>query len=307
MIVYRELSSIENDLGIPIKTLYALSNSVGAHYHEKRIPKSDGGTRILSVPDKPLKSVQRAIADKLLAYEPVSVYAKAYKVGSSVRKNAACHVGKSKLLKLDIYKFFDSISYYSVKEKAFPKDKYSEKIRILLAMLCYKGDSLPQGAPTSPIISNIIMREFDERVGDWCLDRKIVYTRYCDDMTFSGDFDESAVIAFVSEGLKALGFILNEKKTRCIEKGSRKTVTGIVVNDKLNTSKDYRREIRQTMYYCLRFGVTEHINRTGSTQSPSEFLNSLLGKVNYVLQITPENSEFLSYRYELLEMIKDSK
>ena len=138
-------------MGISAKTLYAVSNSINAHYHSKSIPKADGSARVLSIPDEPLKKIQRAIAEKLLAYEPVSVYAKAYKPTSNVRKNAVCHVGKEKLLKLDIYKFFDSIRYSLVKEKVFPSNRYSEQIRILLSLLCYKGDSLPQGAPTSPV------------------------------------------------------------------------------------------------------------------------------------------------------------
>ena len=250
MIVYTELSSLEIDLGISVKTLYAMSNNISAHYHNKSIPKSDGSLRILSIPDEQLKKIQRAIAEKLLAYEPVSIYAKAYKPTSNVRKNAIYHVGKEKLLKLDIYKFFDSINYSLVKEKVFPSNKYSEQIRILLSLLCYKGEALPQGAPTSPIISNIIMRDFDQTVGEWCKEKKISYSRYCDDMAFSGSFDEADVIEFVTGNLKPLGFILNKKKTRCFTGGDKKTVTGIVVNEKVNTPKSYRKQIRQEVFYC---------------------------------------------------------
>lgn len=305
MIVYRELDSIEKDLGISLRTLYALSNSVNKHYHETRIPKVDGSARVLSVPDEALKRVQRAIAERLLAYEPVSVYAKAYKVGGGVRRNAAYHVGKEKLLKLDIHHFFDNIRYSTVKDKVFPAERYAEPIRILLAMLCYRGDVLPQGAPTSPVISNIVMREFDETVGAWCRERGISYTRYCDDMTFSGTFDENEVTAFVIKALLPLGLRLNPKKTRCLTAGERKTVTGVVVNEKLNTTKEYRREIRQALYFCRRFGVEEHLRRRGDSKDAYAYLSGLLGRVNYVLQITPDNREFRAYKEEIIALIKE--
>ncbi len=308
MIVYKELSSIEADLGIPTRTLYRVSNNIGKHYREKKIPKSDGTMRSLSVPDEILKKVQRAIAEKLLAYEPVSIYAKAYRIGGSVKSNAAVHVGKEKMLKLDIYHFFDSISYSRVKEKCFPREKYAEKIRILLSMLCYHGESLPQGAPTSPIISNIIMRDFDIEVGKWCSERGVCYSRYCDDMTFSGSFDEAEIIAFVKEKLGELGFIINEKKTHLLKAGDKKTVTGIVVNEKLNAPKEYRRVLRQEIHFCKKFGVREHLLRKGDTcENPSKYLASLMGKVNYVLQITPDNKEFAEYKKELSNLIKDLK
>ena len=82
MIVYKELSSIEKDLGYPAKTLYGLSNNLEKHYHNVFIPKSDGTKRKLSVPDLILKNVQRSIVDNILAYYPISKYATAYKVGS---------------------------------------------------------------------------------------------------------------------------------------------------------------------------------------------------------------------------------
>lgn len=307
MIVYTQLSSLEEDLGISAKTLYSISNSAQRHYKEVKIPKRDGGVRTLCIPDEALKSVQRRIAERLLAYEPVSVYAKAYKPGGSVKRNAACHVGKKNLLKLDIYKFFDSINYSTVKDKAFPKERYSEEIRILLALLCYRGESLPQGAPTSPVISNIIMCDFDETVGQWCRDRNISYTRYCDDMTFSGNIDKDETVAFVSAELRKMGLILNGRKTHYVKPGARKTVTGIVVNDKLNVSKDYKREIRQELYYCNKFGVSGHLSRVASSDTPEKYLLRMLGKVNFIIHIEPKNCEFHAHKQLILKLINEEK
>ena len=132
MIVYNELASIERDLGFPTRTLYGLSNNLEKHYHNVFIPKSDGSKRKLSVPDLILKKVQKSIADNILAQYPVSRYAKAYKIGSSIQRNAQPHTGKKKILKLDIEGFFDHILYSQVKGIVFYEEKFSEPIRILL-------------------------------------------------------------------------------------------------------------------------------------------------------------------------------
>ena len=219
MIVYREFSSLEKDLGISVKTLYAVSNNLQGHYRKVLIPKRNGEYRKLSVPDEVLKKIQRQIADILLIHMPISRYAKAYRFGSTTLKNAKPHVGKRVVLKLDILHFFDSIRYSDVKDRIFPSEIYAEDIRILLAMLCYYKDFLPQGAPTSPAITNILMYEFDELIGRWCQDRAIAYTRYCDDMTFSGDFNPAEVVGFARSELKRMGYLLNEQRTRIQKHG----------------------------------------------------------------------------------------
>ena len=295
MIVYKELSSIEKDLGFPIKTLYGLSNNLEKHYHNVFIPKSDGTKRKLSVPDLILKNVQRSIVDNILAYYPISKYATAYKVGSSVQKNARPHINKKKILKLDIEGFFDNITYSRVKDVVFYEDKFSEPIRILLTMLCYYRESLPQGAPTSPAITNIIMYDFDERIGAYCSERGIAYTRYCDDMTFSGEFDEKEIITLVREELRKLGLFLKNRKTALINNSKRQTVTGIVVNEKINITKEYKKKIRQEIYYIEKFGLENHAKNQGITDV-NGYLVSLQGRIAFVIQTCPEDCKFKRYR-----------
>ncbi len=300
MIVYKEFASIERDLGFSIRTLYALSNNIDKHYQKMLIPKSDGSKRKLSVPDPVLKKVQRSIANNILVQYPVSRYAKAYKMGSSVQKNALPHVGKKKLLKLDIEGFFDHILYSEVKETVFYGEKFSEPIRILLTVLCYYKDSLPQGAPTSPAITNILMYDFDEAIGEFCGERKIEYTRYCDDMTFSGDFDEREIIDLVKGELRKLGLFLKKRKTAVVPATKRQTVTGIVVNDKLNITKDYRKKIRKEIYYIKKFGIDDHLKRIGVSDK-KRYVRSLEGRIAFVLQTTPDNCEFKEYKKLLAE------
>ena len=304
MIVYRELSSLERDLSISAKTLYAVSNNISKHYHKVKLPKKSGGYRNLSVPDEVLKSIQKRIAEVLLIHMPVSRYAKAYRFGSSTLRNAKHHVGKQMVLKLDILHFFDSIRYSTVKDKVFPKEIYAEPLRILLTMLCYHKDALPQGAPSSPAITNIILYEFDEQIGQWCRDHGIAYTRYCDDMTFSGDIDPAEVIRLVRAELKKLGFLLNEQKTRIQHPGQQQTVTGIVVNEKLSIPADCRRKLRQELYYCRKFGIREHLQKIVLEIPEDTYWMQLLGKVNYVLQVHPDDRDMLDARKWLQQLPK---
>ena len=296
MIVYRELKSIEKDLGFSAKTLYGLSNNIDKHYHKAFIPKSDGTKRKLSVPDLILKRVQRSIAENILAYYPISRFATAYKYGANVQKNAIYHVGKRKILKLDIQGFFDNIMYSRVKDVVFYKEKFSEPIRILLSMLCYYRDALPQGAPTSPAITNIIMYDFDEKIGNYCEQRGISFTRYCDDMTFSGDFNEKEIIDLVKSELKKLGLFLKNRKTAVITNSKRQTVTGIVVNERINLTKEYKKKIRQEMYYINKFGVDAHLKKVGE-KDKQKYLLSLKGRIAFVLQTVKNDEEFLKYKY----------
>lgn len=304
MIVYRELSSLEQDLGISAKTLYAVSNNISKHYRKAKLPKKSGGYRNLSVPDEVLKAIQRQISEVLLIHMPVSRHAKAYRFGSSTLRNAKHHVGKQVVLKLDILHFFDSIRYSTVKDKVFPAEIYEEPLRILLTMLCYHKDALPQGAPSLPTITNIILYEFDELIGQWCRARNITYTRYCDDLTFSGDYNSAEVIRFVRLELKKLGFLLKEQKTRIQHPGQQQTVTGIVVNKKLSIPADFRRKLRQELHYCRKFGIQEHLQKIGLEIPEDTYRMQLLGKVNYVLQVHPDDRDMLDAKKWLQQSIK---
>lgn len=300
MIVYRELSSLVADLGFSAKTLYGVSNRIWAHYHRIRIPKRDGGFRELCVPDRLLKAIQRQIHEKLLCLEAVSPYAAAYRPCGSTRVNAAPHTGKRVVLKLDIDRFFDHARDSLVKEYAFPAWRYSERNRVLLTLLCTNRGVLPQGAPTSPAISNLILCAFDMTVGAWCAQRGIAYTRYCDDMTFSGDFAPGEVIAAVRGELGRLGFRLNDSKTAIIRAGRRQLVTGLVVNERVHVPRSYVRELRQELYYCRRFGLRSHIEQRGLAIPPETYAAQLLGRIGYVLSVEPGQRALAEGRQWLL-------
>ena len=148
-IVYQEGPSLARDLGLPLRTLYAASNRIPAHYHRAEVPKRDGGVRVLRVPDPVLKDIQRRIARVLLSGMPVSPHATAYRYGAGVVENARRHVGRPELLKLDILHFFDSIRYIQVKEAAFPAEIYAEPQEQCLRRLLGQVDFWLQAQPDS--------------------------------------------------------------------------------------------------------------------------------------------------------------
>ncbi len=289
-------------LGVKRRELFALTCDIGGCYHRLEIPKRSGGRRVLWAPDETLKAVQRRIADHILSCYPVSSYACGYRKGKGIVDNARPHVGKRYLLKLDIADFFDSISFQKVYSVVFNTTYYPPDIGVMLTELCCLREHLPQGAVTSPALSNIIMRFFDERMGTWCCERGIDYTRYCDDITFSGDEPLYHVFVKAKALLEAMGFELQEKKTRFMRRGSAQHVTGLVVNEGISLPREQRRALRQEIYYALRFGLADGAARHGF-EDGKDYRRHLLGRLSYALCIHPDNAGFLEQKKQL-EKIK---
>lgn len=123
-------------------------------------------------------------------------------------------------------------------------------------------------------------------------------------MTFSGDFGPTEVIRFVRLELKKMSFLLSEQKTRIQYPGQQQTVTGIVVNEKLSVPADYRRNLRQELYYCRKFGIQEHLRKIWLEIPVDTFQMQLLGKVNYVLQVHPDDRDIMEARKWLQQITK---
>ena len=287
-----------------IKILYTLSNTADKHYTHKVIKKRNGKKRDLYVPDFLLKHIQKNILHNILDGLTISKYATAYIRNKNIKENALPHVNKKIILKMDIMDFFDSISYLMVYNHVFKGDYFPDPVRGLITSLCLYDEKLPQGAPTSAAISNLVLKSFDEYIGLWCEKQNITYTRYCDDLTFSGDFDVKKVKDKVTNYLNKMGFVINNEKTHVLTPATRQTVTGIVVNDKMQVIRDYRKKIRQEYYYCFKYGVKSHLERRKIEEDVTYYLHSLLGKVNFVLSINPEDKEFIKIKNYIKEELK---
>lgn len=288
-----------------IKLLYTLSNTIHKNYQVYKINKRTSGYRHIYAPSPILKSVQRKILHNILNYKTISNYAKAYKRGIGLKENASPHIGKKYVLKLDIVDFFENIGFYEVYDSCFNEAYFPKEVGHLLTYLCTYESRLPQGAPTSAYISNLIMKEFDEEIGAWCLGRDIAYTRYSDDMTFSGDFNASEVIKKVRKMLYKLGLKINNKKINVISCAQQQAVTGLVVNKRVIVSRKYRDQIRQEVYYLNKFGLDEHLKRINFLDSRKKYIDSLYGRILYVLSIDNENKEFIEYK-KLIGTLKEN-
>ena len=279
-------------LGVSRKDLFALTRHASAHYRNITLKKKNGDYRTIHAPDTTLKSVQHTILRTVLRH-PASRYATAYVRGRSLTDNASPHVGKRYILKLDITDFFGSIRFDQVYSAAFNTRYFPKQIGVMLTTLCCYRDVLPQGAPTSPALSNLVMKNFDENLGAWCEKRGITYTRYCDDMTFSGDCSLYPVYQKVKNMLRDTAFELNERKTHFITNAARQSVTGLTVNEKVAVSSDYKRRLRQEVHYLLKYGAADCLARLGDTEtSPETYFNRLVGRLRFVLQIEPDNAYF---------------
>lgn len=270
-------------------------------YRDFEIVKKNGMKRLISEPLPSLKEIQLWILKNILYKVPVSPFAKAYKPKTSLLENLRFHKNQPKVFTLDLEDFFPSIKMEAV-EKVFIELGYSKMISNLLAKLCTRDDALPQGAPTSPYLSNLIFNEADAIISDYCKQRKIRYTRYADDLSFSGDFNENELLNKVTKTVENLNLRINKNKTKLMTPNTRQTVTGIVVNEKPQVVFHKRNELRQALYYIKKFGIDEH--REYKEINQANYLEHLLGQVNFVLQINPKDMEFIDYKAFLIDLKK---
>lgn len=287
-----------------LNKLYSISNRIEKNYQIYKIKKHNGKYRTIYSPNPLLKSIQRKILNNILNNKAISKYAKAYHQNISLRDNAIPHLNKKLVLKLDIIDFFENIEYPTIYKSCFNETYFPKSVGHLLTTLCTYESRLPQGAPTSSYISNLIMKDFDNEIGTYCEQHNISYTRYSDDMTFSGDFNPREIISLVRKQLYKLGLKINNKKIHVINNSQQQNVTGIVVNKKIQVSSSYRNKIRQIIYYIKKYGLKDHLNRINYQESPSTYINSLYGKTLYVLSIDKTNKEFIDYQEYLKELKK---
>jgi RNA-directed DNA polymerase len=268
-------------------------------YRDFEVAKKNGSKRLISEPLPSLKEIQIWILRNILYKVPISAFAKAYRPSVTLLENLRFHKNQPKVFTLDLENFFPSIRVEAI-ENEFLKLGYSKIVSKLLSKLCTRNGTLPQGAPTSPYLSNLVFKEADAAIAAYCKEHKIRYTRYADDMNFSGDFDENELLQKVTENVEKMGLRINAKKTKLMTTGMRQTVTGVVVNEKPQVVFYKRNELRQALYYIQKFGFEEH--REYKEIDQNNYLEHLLGKINFVLQINPKDAEFIKYKALLFDL-----
>jgi len=227
------IEHMANIVGIQPRYLGAVSNSSEKFYRRLIVRKRNLSTRVLHEPLPLLKELQKWILINILDSQNSHVAVKSYKKGISIKDNARFHVKKNIVLKYDLKDFFGHVNFSMVRS-VFYRIGYTKSVSNLLAKLCMNRNCLPQGAPTSGAISNLVLYEFDVTAFDYFRRHSLNYTRYADDITISGDIKNIGEIeTFLKDITKRHGFILNNDKTSILRKNNRQKVTGIVVNEKL--------------------------------------------------------------------------
>jgi retron-type reverse transcriptase len=217
-------------------------------YEEWTIPKKNGDPRKVCSPQARLKRLQHRILERILNKEKVHRNAHGFVPGKSILSNAKPHIKKQVVVNLDLADFFPTTSRQNVFSAFVSIEGISPKTAGFLADICSHKGSLPIGAPTSPFLANLILRSFDKAMTSAARKIGAKYTRYADDLTFSGGEDCIKLIPFAKKLLKEKGYKLNERKINIFRPGRRQVVTGLTVNKKVNVSRAVRKKLRAALH-----------------------------------------------------------
>jgi retron-type reverse transcriptase len=303
--VWKTEEDLAKAIGISLKELWFFAihreRERQPHYVTFAIPKRSGGKRLIMAPKRRLKAIQRKLLELLVGKLPLSENAHAFRRGRSIRTGAEPHVGKRFVLKLDLKDFFPSVSFARVRGLLIAYG-YSYPVATTLAVVMTEAERQPvevdgevfhvpvgqrhcvQGAPTSPGICNALLLRLDHRLAGLAKKRGLVYTRYADDLTFSGEVDRTAAHKFrciVNRIVLEEGFIIHPDKTRLTGQGNRQTVTGVVVNQTLGLSRQERRRLR---------AMAHQLSRQTADEASGVLHAKFQGKIAYLSMLNPQQA-----------------
>lgn len=286
-----DISHFARLIGINKSALLSMVFRDDLFYSTAQIPKKSGGVRQISIPSVDLKYIQRWILDNILSNIAISKYAFGFQKNVSISDNAKIHLQKKCVLNLDLKDFFPSISFERI-FRIFVYYGYTKEVSFLLAKLCTFKSMLPQGSPASPYISNICCLKLDARLSGLAKKYDADYSRYADDITFSGNHDLRSILEPVKRIIQEEGFSINSKKTRIAYPHQRQEVTGLIVNsDHITIPRRYLRSLLQELYYCKIYGVSDHLQRIHC--SKTFYKEHVYGKIYFVNSIDPSKAIIL--------------
>lgn len=293
------VSRLSFDTGMTDSLVRRIIETAPVRYKEYTINKRNGGKRLISQPAREVKILQRSLVDILLKKLPIHEAAMAYIEGLSIRDNAARHAGRGPILKMDFEDFFHSIKKkdwveYCQRTKCVEDE---EDISLTSSLLfhkskIYSGLRLAIGAPSSPMVSNILMYEFDKRISEAVAPERVSYSRYADDITFSAP--RTGYLVNVQKAVKATiraisnpKLEINEEKTTYVTSKYRRSVTGLILtNDgKVSIGHEKKRTIRAAVHRALN-------NRMDKSE-----LIELSGMMAFVNSVEPEFLLALKAKY----------
>lgn len=327
--VIRDAKELATLLEIDVATLrflvYDRKVSKTSHYVRFGMPKKTGGVRTISAPMEKLKAAQHLVLEKVLRpLEPgMHQAAHGFRTAHSIVTNAKPHVGKKVVVNVDLQDFFPTVTVYRVRG-LFHAMGYSLPVATLLALLCTEPDvveveldgtryfvqrgdrRLPQGAPTSPAITNLLCQRLDRRAQGCAAKLGFHYTRYADDLTFSGDDEASGEVSRLLWSLDRItreeGFVLHPDKTRVMRKGRRQEVTGVVVNERMGVERKQLRKFAATLFQIEKDGPAgkRWNGAVGTAENSDTLFASLHGFASFVHMVDPEKGRPLLSRVDAI-------
>lgn len=290
-----------NIVGIRWNDIKYIIDSIEKQYHIFFVSKKySSSKRVISAPNEKIKFLQNWIKENILEKVNISGAAYGFVNNKNIIENAKLHLNQEMVLNIDLKDFFPSIGVRRIYYVYNKLCGYNKNISYILTKISvYKGE-LPQGSPISPILSNIVTYKLDKRLKSLAIKNNINYSRYADDMTFSGQSNKvnDHFYSIVKKIIEEEGFAINTEKVRFAGKGRRQEVTGLVVNGQtVAVSKNYLREIRQELYYIKKFGLENH--REKREFNNLFYRDHLKGKIMFVRMVDKKKGE------EFLEMYND--
>ena len=294
-------------------------------YKSFAIPKKDGGLRTIYSPAFRIKFDKRNLADSLVDRYPNKKCVHGYLKERGIRSNALVHSHKRIVINLDLKDFFSSIHFGRVRGMFLSKPfGFNEEVATTLAQICCFNGILPQGAPSSPIVTNFICRRLDNQLQSFAIDNKMTYSRYADDITFSTNLSQipSKIGRIGQEGylviskelrniIESNDFKINESKTRYSMHNNRQEVTGLIVNEKINVDRRFIRRIRAMLHAWQRYGLhkaaLEYFEKYSSKLIPDypdlAFIKTICGRIGFVGQIKGRDNSVYTSLFQKLKSL----
>lgn len=305
-------------------------------YKKFVIKKKRGGYREIMAPNRDLKYIQKWILVNILSKYKLRDSCKGFRSGISIYDNAKVHEFSDNILKIDLLKFYDTITEKRI-YGVFHSLGYAKNLSFSLAKICTFShekkfwDSLntheqilfsehlklnppvlPQGSPCSPMLANIVATNMDYRFEKLGLKLNFEYSRYADDLTFSiKKGGKLPPIKFVKKIIEEEGFFVNEDKISYMNKGAKQYVTGLTTTNGVNVSKKWRKELSKHIYHCKRAGVINHLNfrkefkNEFKNYSVLDYHDWLYGHICFINSINKEHSEKLLFDFKKITWFLD--
>lgn len=311
-------ATLRSDLDRALDPLQQLG-PVSGSYFRWRIPKKSGGYRLISAPRADLADVQRQLADALQRLHEPRPSAHGFLPGRSIVSNAQPHVGRRWVFNLDLENFFGSISTRRIAGLlASEPFNLRPSVAKRIAELCTLDGRLPTGAPSSPVLSNMIARKLDGQLQAFAQEHRAIYTRYVDDLTFSTNLPrvpeaiaiQNADEWFVGGPLHALivrnGFKVNVRKVRMQHRTVKQSVTGLVTNERVNVDRQMIRSIRGALHAWHTYGYDaaqrEFLLRHGGSGG-ANLERVLRGRIEFVRMVRGHNDPLVRKLLSQLDLL----